>query len=40
MEEHGGDEIKRMCMYRLDDSTGEVNPSGQWILERLGDDGL
>ena len=29
MEEHGGDEIKRTCMYRLDDSTGEVNPGGK-----------
>ena len=28
-ESHGGDEIKRTCMYRLDDSTGEVNPGGK-----------
>jgi len=25
---HGGGEFERTCLYRLDDSTGEVNPGG------------
>jgi hypothetical protein len=28
-ESHGGGEFKRACLYRLDDSTGEVNPGGK-----------
>ena len=28
-ERHGEGEIKRTCLYRLDDRTGEVNPGGK-----------
>ena len=28
-DSHGGGEFERTCLYRLDDSTGEVNPGGK-----------
>ena len=28
-DRHGGGEFERTCLYRLDDSTGEVNPGSE-----------